>query len=190
MGIKFLVNVLLIIHGVFRLKTAILYYSRTGNTELLVKLLVGALSKQGVAVDVFKVKPLKDYSPPLHLNPRLVFDTLVRKGTSVKLEPADFNPLEYNVIVVASPIWIGNLSPPIQQVLRDYAGKLKNYIILTTSGLKTKSESLSRKTESILREKPVFCLNITVPEIRNEALLTSIIQNLASRILSYLMAKQ
>jgi hypothetical protein len=33
-------------------------------------------------------------------------------------------------------------------------------------------------------------LNITVPEIRNEALLTSIIQNLASRILSYLMAKQ
>jgi Flavodoxins len=171
------------------LKTAILYYSRTGNTESLVKLLVDALSKQGVTVDVFKVKPLKEYSPPLHLNPRLVFDTLVRKGTSVILEPVDFNPLNYSVIVVASPIWIGNLSPPIQQVLREYAGKLKNYIILTTSGLKTKCESLSRKTESVIKEKPVSCLNITVPEIRNEALLTNIIQNLANRILSHLMAK-
>jgi hypothetical protein len=172
------------------LKTAIVYYSRTGNTELLVKLLVNALTKQNVAVDVFKVKPLKEYSPPLHLNPRLIFDTLVRKGTSVTLEPAGFNPLNYSVVVFASPIWFGNLSPPIQQVLRNYAGKLKNYIILTTSGLKTKCDVLSRKTESILGEKPILCLNITVEELRNEAVVKNTVQNLASRVLSYLPAKQ
>jgi hypothetical protein len=167
------------------LKTAIVYYSRTGNTELLVKLLVDALTKQNVAVDVFKVKPLREYSPPLHLNPRLIFDTLVRKGTSVILEPAGFNSLNYSVVVFASPIWFGNLSPPIQQVLRDYVGRLKNYIILTTSGLKMKCDVLSRKTESILREKPILCLNITVEELRNEAVLKNTVQNLANRILSY-----
>jgi hypothetical protein len=148
------------------------------------------LTKQNVAVDVFKVKPLKEYSPPLHLNPRLILDTLVRKGTSVTLEPAGFNPLNYSVVVFASPIWIGNLSPPIQRVLRDYAGKLKNYIILTTSGLKTKCDVLSRKTESILGEKPILCLNITVEELRNEAVAKNIVQNLASRVLSYLSTKQ
>jgi len=172
------------------LKTAIVYYSRTGNTELLVKLLFNALTKQSVAVDVFKVKPLKEYSPPLHLNPRLIFDTLVRKGTRVILEPAGFNPLNYSVVVFASPIWIGNLSPPIQQVLRDCAGKLKNYIILATSGLKTKCDVLSRKTESILREKPILCSNITVEELRNEAVVKNTVQNLASRVLSYLLTKQ
>jgi len=172
------------------LKTTIVYYSRTGNTELLVKLLVATLTNQNVAVDVFKVKPLREYSPPLHLNPRLILDTLVRKGTSVILEPAGFNPLNYSVVVFASPIWIGNLSPPIQQVLRDCAGKLKNYIILTTSGLKTKCDVLSRKTESILREKPILCSNITVEELRNEAVLKNTVQNLASRVLSYLLTKQ
>jgi hypothetical protein len=153
-----------------------------------VKLLVDALTKQNVAVDVFKVKPLKEYSPPLHLNPRLIFDTLVRKGTSVI--PAGFNPLNYNVIVFASPIWIGNLSPPIQQVLRDCAGKLKNYIVLTTSGLKTKCDVLLGKTESILGEKPILRLNITVEELRNEAVVKNTVQNLASRVLSYLLTKQ
>ena len=172
------------------MKTTIVYYSRTGNTELLVKLLVATLTNQNVAVDVFKVKPLREYSPPLHLNPRLILDTLVRKGTSVILEPAGFNPLNYSVVVFASPIWIGNLSPPIQQVLRDCAGKLKNYIILTTSGLKTKCDVLSRKTESILREKPILCSNITVEELRNEAVLKNTVQNLASRVLSYLLTKQ
>jgi hypothetical protein len=136
------------------------------------------------------VKPLREYSPPLHLNPRLIFDTLVRKGTSVILEPAGFNPLNYSVVAFASPIWIGNLSPPIQQVLRDCAGRLKNYIILTTSGLKTKCDVLSKKTESILREKPILCSNITVEELRNEAVLKNTVQNLASRVLSYLSTKQ
>jgi len=172
------------------LKTAIVYYSRMGNTELLVKLLFNALLTQGAAVDVFKAKPLREYSPPLHLNPRLIFDTLVRKGTSVILEPTGFNPLNYSVVIFASPIWFSNLSPPIQQILRDYAGKLKNYIILTTSRLKTKRDALSRKTESILREKPILYLNITVEELRNEAVVKNTVQNLASRVLSYLLTKQ
>jgi hypothetical protein len=161
-----------------------------GNTELLVKLLFNALLTQGAAVDVFKAKPLREYSPPLHLNPRLIFDTLVRKGTSVILEPTGFNPLNYSVVIFASPIWFSNLSPPIQQILRDYAGKLKNYIILTTSRLKTKRDALSRKTESILREKPILYLNITVEELRNEAVVKNTVQNLASRVLSYLLTKQ
>lgn len=172
------------------MKTAIVYYSRMGNTELLVKLLFNALLTQGAAVDVFKAKPLREYSPPLHLNPRLIFDTLVRKGTSVILEPTGFNPLNYSVVIFASPIWFSNLSPPIQQILRDYAGKLKNYIILTTSRLKTKRDALSRKTESILREKPILYLNITVEELRNEAVVKNTVQNLASRVLSYLLTKQ
>jgi hypothetical protein len=155
-----------------------------------VKLLVATLTNQNVAVDVFKVKPLSEYSPPLHLNPRLIFDTLVRKGTSVALEPAGFSPLNYSVVIFASPIWFSNLSPPIQQILRDYAGKLKNYIILTTSRLKTKRDALSRKTESILREKPILYLNITVEELRNEAVVKNTVQNLASRVLSYLLTKQ
>ena len=172
------------------MKTAIVYYSRMGNTELLVKLLFNALLTQGAAVDVFKAKPLREYSPPLHLNPRLIFDTLVWKGTSVILEPAGFSPLNYSVVIFASPIWFSNLSPPIQQILRDYAGKLKNYIILTTSRLKTKRDALSRKTESILREKPILYLNITVEELRNEAVVKNTVQNLASRVLSYLLTKQ
>ncbi|MBS7605343.1 flavodoxin family protein [Candidatus Bathyarchaeota archaeon] len=57
------------------MRVAMVYYSRTGYTERLVNELKLDLANKGFVVDVFRVIPIREYSKPLHINPRLIYDT-------------------------------------------------------------------------------------------------------------------
>ena len=164
------------------MKVAIAYYSRTGNTEAVVRVLRNALEDCGAEVEEFRIKASREYSPPLHLNPRLIIDTLIKRGTDISLEPAGFDPSKYDAVVIASPIWIGTLSSPVQQFLRSHASGLKKYVVLTTSGLRARCDAISKKAENISRVKPLSCFNVTVSEIRREAKLRDLVQEIASKI--------
>lgn len=165
------------------MKVAVAYYSRTGNTEAVVRLLCDALRSCRAEVEAFRIKASREYSPPLHFNPRLVIDTLIRRGTDVSLEPENLDPSRYDVVVIASPIWIGTLSSPVQQFLKSYARGLKNYVVLTTSALRASRDTISKKkAEKIAQAKPLSCFNVTVSEIKDEARLKELIQKMASKI--------
>jgi len=164
------------------LKVAIAYYSRTGNTEAVVRLLRDALEDCGAEVEEFRIKASREYSPPLHLNPRLIIDTLIKRGTDISLEPAGFDPSKYDAVVIASPIWIGTLSSPVQQFLRGHASGLRKYVVLTTSGLRARCDAISKKAEKISGVKPLSCFNVTVSEIREEAKLRGLVREIASKI--------
>jgi len=45
------------------LKVAIAYYSRTGNTEAVVRVLRNALEDCGAEVEEFRIKASREYSP-------------------------------------------------------------------------------------------------------------------------------
>jgi menaquinone-dependent protoporphyrinogen IX oxidase len=103
----------------------IVYYSKTGVTERAVSHLAEELRKRGVEVKVFSVKPVKDYYPKLlHLNPRLIYETVAGKSievTGVK----HFDPNLCRALVVATPIWFGGPSPPITTFIKMFANKVK-----------------------------------------------------------------
>lgn len=166
------------------MKVAIMYYTRTGNTEVLVKFLSKVLKSYGLNVDVIRITPFKEYSQPLHFNPRLIFDTLIKKGTSILLKPENLDVEKYNIIIVASPIWFNTLASPVQQLLKIYANKLRQYIILTTSELRISCGNIIKKIGEITHVKPVYCLNVTVSEIRNETELKRILREIANKVLS------
>jgi menaquinone-dependent protoporphyrinogen IX oxidase len=63
---------------VFGLVVASVYYSRTGVTRAVSEFIVGWLAGRGLRVDVFELRALREYARPLHLNPRLIFDTIFR----------------------------------------------------------------------------------------------------------------
>ncbi|MEM1625510.1 MAG: hypothetical protein QXP95_07995, partial [Candidatus Nezhaarchaeales archaeon] len=54
-------------------------------------------------------------------NLRLIYDTIFKKGASIKFEPSKPKLSDYDLVVVASPIWIGTLSSPIQEFLKRHA---------------------------------------------------------------------
>jgi menaquinone-dependent protoporphyrinogen IX oxidase len=162
------------------MKLAIVYYSRTGNTENLVKMSSEYLKSRGIEVDVYKVKPLKEYSPPLHLNPRLIIDTLIKKGTNISLEPKDLLNEKYDMVIVASPIWFNRLSSPIQELLKKYGSMFGRFVILIVSQLKINCNTVLKKVVEQIRIEPTLCINITVSEIRDKTMLMQRLEELVS----------
>lgn len=112
-----------------------MYYTKTGRTGSAVSYLARELRERGIDARVFLVKPARDYYPKLlHLNPRLVYETLTGKTVEITgLE--DFDPQTCRALVVATPIWIGRLPPPIATFVKRYAGKMRCPVYVVTTSM-------------------------------------------------------
>jgi len=112
---------------------AVVYYSRTGVTRALASRLAEGLAERGLAVDLHEVRVRREYARPLHLNPRLVLDTL-RGRADIELS---FDPCRYSAIVVACPVWMGRPAAPAAAFLRLLASRCpgKRVACVVTSAL-------------------------------------------------------
>ena len=100
-------------------KILIVYYSLTGNTQFIAEAL-----RDTIEADILELKPIKElkadsgtrfmwggYQSTMKLKPKLMdFDT---------------NPLEYDLIILGTPVWAWNISPPMRSFLSkfDLSGK-------------------------------------------------------------------
>ncbi|MEM1627762.1 MAG: hypothetical protein QXP02_05475 [Desulfurococcaceae archaeon] len=164
------------------MKVAIVYYSRTGNTERVVYALKDRLTDLGILVDVYRVLPITEYAKPLHLNPRLIRDTLVRRDTDIVFKPGEPRLQEYDLIVMASPVWYNTIAPPIQGFLRRHVAG-KPLVVITTSGLSVDySEKIKRVVKELSGVEPIFCVNIVAKNINRKAELDEIVKGIAEKI--------
>ncbi|MEM2164163.1 MAG: hypothetical protein QW071_01960 [Candidatus Bathyarchaeia archaeon] len=161
------------------MRIAIVYYSRTGYTERIVDELGLYLKNEGFMVDVYKVIPVREYSKPLHLNPRLIYDTLVKRGTDIRFEHSEPKLNDYSAVIVASPIWIGMLSPPVQEFLRKYT--VARSMIVTTSIQSIRVDKIEKIVEKLCGAKPLICVNIRDATIRNSVKLREAIEDIAKK---------
>ncbi|MEM0000342.1 MAG: hypothetical protein QXJ84_03425 [Desulfurococcaceae archaeon] len=148
------------------MKVALVYYSKTGNTELVVHVLRKALGERGLQVDVYRVRPVEEYSRPLHVNLKLLYDTIMRKGTDVLYEPERPRLEDYDVVIVASPVWYFTLAPPIQEFLKG-CGSRRPLIVVTTSVLGVSPERIGEVVRELYGFKPLMSLNIRIPVLRD-----------------------
>lgn len=166
------------------MKVAAVYYSRTGNTELVVKALRQRLLESGSVVDAYRVLPVTEYARPLHLNPRLLYDTLVRGGTDIRLEPNEPRLDDYDVVVVASPIWCYTLAPPVQEFLKRYRTSIKRLVVVATSTMGVGCTRVEGTVKKLCGLRPVLCVSITVATVRDSSRLRHVAQRLVNSILS------
>ncbi|MEM4512914.1 MAG: hypothetical protein QXZ41_00205 [Ignisphaera sp.] len=166
------------------MKIAIAYYSRTGTTELVVNIMRKILKDLGTEVTIFRISPVREYSKPLHVNPRVLYDTLVKKGTNIILEPKEFKVEEYDMVIVASPIWFNTLPSPIQQFLKINANVISKFIVIAVSGLNVRCKRIIRIAESLAKVKPSICINVIASMAKNEVKLSQFIYEMAKKILS------
>ena len=157
-----------------------MYYSRTGYTERVVGELSLCLKSEGFTVDVYRTLPIREYSKPLHLNPRLIYDTLIRGGTDIRFEPGEPKLSGYSAVIVASPIWIGTFSPPIQEFLKKYA--VMRSVTVTTSIRSVKVEKVEKIIERLCGAKPLLCVNIRDATIKDPAKLKELIKDITKRL--------
>lgn len=164
------------------MRVCIVYYSRTGNTEYIVEVLRRALIDSSISVDVYRAIPVKEYSRPLHLNPRVLFDTLVRKGTEIKFISREPLIEQCSIVVAASPIWMGTLAPPMQEFLKKYIVSIKHLIIITTSAVAINSRRIEERVEKLYSLKPILCLNIHSSVLKDKAKIDSVISTVIGKL--------
>ena len=97
------------------MKTAIVYYSMSGNTAYVADRLKEQL---GSEVDLIEIKPVKAF-------PDSGFKKFLWGGKSAvmaqkpKLQPYTFDAEKYDQIIIGFPVWAGNVTPPIRTFVRD-----------------------------------------------------------------------
>ena len=100
-------------------KILIVYYSLTGNTQFIAETLRGSIE-----ADILELKPIKELNP--NKGTRFMwggFQSTMKK--SPELMDFDINPLEYDLLILGTPVWAWNISPPMRSFLSkfDLTGK-------------------------------------------------------------------
>ena len=95
------------------MKTIVVYYSLEGNTELAAKEIAKKLD-----ADLLRLEPEKAY-------PNSGFRKFFRGGKSAvmaempALQKYAFAPAAYGRVVFGSPVWAGNMAPPLRTFIKE-----------------------------------------------------------------------
>lgn len=163
-------------------RIAVVYYSRTGLTARVVESLRNDLESANLPADVFKVLPIKEYSRPLHLNFRVLYETLVRRGTDIVLEPGEPDLESYDAVVLASPVWFNTLTPPAQEFLKRYRTPTKPLAVIATSALSISCPKIEERVMELCGVKPAYCVNVRAAMISHGSNLKQITRNIVKGI--------
>lgn len=92
-------------------KILIIYYSLTGNTQLIAEAI-----KEETGADIERLKPIKDLDS--ESGTRFFWGGMHAKmKQKPKLEPLKYDPNGYDMIFLGTPVWAWTLTPPIRSFL-------------------------------------------------------------------------
>ena len=129
------------------MKTAIVYYSYTGNTKRVVDVLAERLKEKG-QVDLFKLESLDESERFLSQ----IWKALFKKRA--KLKEINFNLSSYDLICFGTPVWAFGPAPAMNTYMdRCFGLEEKDVILFVTYGSGTGKERCLNYMENILTKK-------------------------------------
>jgi len=100
------------------MKTAVVYYSMSGNTQLAAERIAGILG-----ADLIRLVPEKAY-PDKGFRKFFWGGKSAVMGEKPALEPFAFRAEEYEQIILGTPIWAGTFAPPLRTFADRYRDAL------------------------------------------------------------------
>lgn len=143
------------------MKTLIVYYSRTGNTEKL----ANEIQKQTGGV----IEKIED-----NINRRGIIGYLksgfqASKKYAVSINEASNNPKDFEQVIVVSSIWAGTINSPIRAYLQKYSKEINCYqLILVRMG--SQIESVVAEVTDIVGKPPIKALGIIDKQIKENTI--------------------
>jgi len=108
------------------MKTLVVYYTRTGTTAKAAQMIAAALG-----ADKEEIKETGGRGGPLGWL-RSGKEASERKPAQVK--PLQADPAAYDLVVVGTPVWAGNVSSPVRGFIKQYREKLPGVAFFCTMG--------------------------------------------------------
>jgi len=95
------------------MKSAVIYYSLEGNTKYAAAKIAARLG-----ADLIPLIPSKEY-PTGKISKYIWGGKSATFGEAPKLEPYSFDPNQYDLIVLGTPVWAGTFTPPLRTFIRE-----------------------------------------------------------------------
>lgn len=102
------------------MKTAVIYYSMSGNTQFVAEKVANALN-----ADLIPLVPQKAY-PDSGFKKFFCGGKSALMGDKPKLEPYDFDAEAYDLIILGGPVWAGTFPPPLRTFVDDNRADLQS----------------------------------------------------------------
>ena len=111
------------------MKTAIVYYSMHGNVRY-----VSEKVAKELGADLIELVPVKAY-PDKGAMQFIWGGSAVTFKKKPELEPYTFNASDYDLVIIGTPVWASNFTPPLRTFFEnnDLTGK-KIAVIATSAG--------------------------------------------------------
>lgn len=129
------------------MKTLIAYYSLEGNTRETVNVIAPA-----IGADVVELKPVKDI-PKSGFLKFFVGGAMASMERKARLKKIDVNPLDYDRIIIGTPVWAGKPVPAVNTFINKsgVAEKITGVFTYSGSGNDTSCvEILKKKAPGII----------------------------------------
>ena len=104
--------------GVF-MKTAVIYYSMSGNTKMTAEAVAKALG-----AELIQIEPVKEF--PSEGARKFIWGGMKAvMGNKPKLQPYTFDE-SYDRVIIGTPVWASNIAPPIRSFIAENRDKIKD----------------------------------------------------------------
>mgnify|MGYP000896144847 FL=1 len=115
------------------MKSVVIYYSLSGNTHLVAKMIAEKTGADMIRLNPARAIPDNGFGKYWGCFKSMLF----RNGS--KLANENIRLEDYDTIIIGTPIWGGNYTPPIHAFLSEYTMKEKDiYLFVTYNGSETK----------------------------------------------------
>lgn len=101
------------------MRTAIVYYSMSGNTKYVADKIANELRTSG-EVDIIRIEPVKAY-PDQGAKKFIWGGKSAVMGDKPRLQPYVFQSAQYDRIIFGTPVWASTFAPPLRTFIHDHA---------------------------------------------------------------------
>lgn len=138
------------------MKTLVAFYSLTGNTSLVASKIAALLH-----ADTDRILTEVPYEGGWGYA-KAAYHSLI--GRKVAIKASGVTPQDYDLVVVAGPVWSGRIAPPVRTYLANYRGQFRRVAFCVTQGGTSPGKAL-QQMETISGAKPVETMSVQAKEV-------------------------
>ncbi|MDD5492977.1 MAG: flavodoxin [bacterium] len=153
-----------------KMKTLIVYYSYTGNTELVAKTIASEISADILKVeDAEKTGKLKIYFSG---------SFAAKRGKSWPIKTINVLLKDYDRIFIGAPVWAGKAAPEINAYIEQAELKGKPVVVFVTMGGSKSDEAIQGLSDKIKAKegKVVSSFSVKTGGIKKEEIITKAVE--------------
>jgi flavodoxin len=141
-------------------KKLVCYYSHTGHTQKIAELIA-----ESVGADVERIIDEKSREGALgYLTAGR--DAMLKRQS--RIQPAMKDPSQYDLIILGTPIWAWNLSPPMRTYISDHKAKFNQVAFFCTEGGSGGNRAFQQMA-NLIGTQPVATLELTETDLKRDS---------------------